>query len=389
MQISKHYHYKTVKDIVTGDIILHPIYRKDGFLLIGRYKILTTDLIPKIKLQIPGDFFILTAASKEDLDHFIRDREYATIDYFEKLLVIANQYKGVTTLPVSIDSFIEEDLRVEVYAENIVKLEEDNRPTHYFERLLNQIPSFKSFENNLESSSSQIRAKIIKNKLIQIISEDKQLYNLFIKMKVYKDIFFIHSINTTSMALMIGLCLELDDDQLIDLALAALFADVGFIRVPKQQFNEYLKNKEVNKQVLLEHLELFMEIASETDKLRNESIIYAIMDRHEHYNGSGYPKGKKGMEISLFGRIIFICQSYDELVGGYSQDSITPRKAIDKLWQEKGIKCDPDILKLFIYRTNYYKLGQTVMTEGGLQGKIIGFEDFVHAPHIPIVSTEE
>lgn len=384
----QHYTYKMVKDLLPGDMVLHPIYRKDGYLLLGRYKILTQELIDKIIQQIPLSFSILTTDSKINMDHFISNKEYKSVDYYEKMLTIAKQYQSFTALPVSIDSFTGEELTMEVHVENMDKTESDNE-INYFERLLKQVPSFHSFEKNLDSTSAQIRAVQIRKKLIQLISEDKILHSLFFRMKMYKEIFFIHSINSTSMALLIGLCLELSDEELLDLAIASLFADIGFIKVPKENFNEYLANKEVNKHIFLEHLEHFMEMTSESVKLRNASVIYAIMDRHEHYDGSGFPKGKKGTEISLFGRILFICQSYDELVGGYSQESISQRRAIEKLWKEKGVKYDPDILKLFLYRTNFYKIGQTVTSEGGLPKKIIGFEDFINAPHIPIISNEK
>lgn len=49
---------------------------------------------------------------------------------------------------------------------------------------------------------------------------------------------------------------------------------------------------------------------------KNKEILYGAMEHHEYYNGDGLPLGKKGKEISLFGRILSIVNEYDELVSG-------------------------------------------------------------------------
>ncbi|WP_027399263.1 HD-GYP domain-containing protein [Anaerovorax odorimutans] len=389
MDKKNHFVYKNIRDIKTGDIILHPIYRRDGLLLINRYKTLSMDLILKIKQHISTDFFLLTVDSKEELDCFVNKKQFANIDYLKLLLKVVAQYKDVSTVPITIESFIEQGIDIEVKDGEIIIKDSDNDKFNYFEKLIQQVPLFNSFEKKLESENSRKRAVNIRKQLIEIICENKELYTLFIKMKLYKDIFFIHSINSTSMALMIGLCLELSDDELIDLAIATLFADVGFINIPKEQFNKYLVDKKINNNILLEHIEHYMKIARDIPILRKENIINAILDRHENYDGTGFPKGKKGNDINLAGRIIYICQSYDEYVGGYGKNALIPSEAINKLWNNKESEYDPDILKLFIYRTTFYKIGESIITKWGLKGKIIAFEDFINKPNKPSIVLEK
>ncbi|WP_206457933.1 HD-GYP domain-containing protein [Anaerovorax sp. IOR16] len=381
-----HYHYKRVKEIIPGDILLHPIYRGDGLLLINRYKALNVDLISKIRQHVSPSFFVLVVESQSNLEEFLSSREYEDIEYYKKLLLIVNQYNEISTIPMKMDSFIGEDMQV--VAGQIIKKVIDDNDKNYFEKVLFQVPSFNAFEKNIESEMARSRAASIKNKLTLLIRQSKDLQSQFLRIKMYKDIFFIHSVNTASMSLMIGLCLELSEDELVDLAIAALFADIGYTKISKETFNEYLINKESNRDVLLEHNKLLLELAMKTEKLREEAILHGIIDRHENYDGSGFPCGKKGKEISLFGRIIHISQAYDELVGGYSGTILTPRNAIKKLWLDAGNQLDADILKLFIYRTIFYKVGQTSILEDGRQIKIIGFKDFINDPISPITHVE-
>jgi HD-GYP domain-containing protein (c-di-GMP phosphodiesterase class II) len=123
--------------------------------------------------------------------------------------------------------------------------------------------------------------------------------------------------------------------------------------------------------------------------LRKESIIYGIVDYYEWYNGEGYPKGKKGQSIGLFARIISMAHFYEEKVGGYFHSSGTkPREAIKLVWENKARKFDPNIVDIFIRRSNFFKIGESIIIPEYGRGIIVGFEDYINAPHMPIVKFE-
>jgi HD-GYP domain-containing protein (c-di-GMP phosphodiesterase class II) len=77
------------------------------------------------------------------------------------------------------------------------------------------------------------------------------------------------------------------------------------------------------------------------------------LEHHEHYDGSGYPHGKKGREISLEGRIVAIVDVFDALVSERPyKDAFGYYEAIDILRHGDGRVSpehfDPDILRVFI-----------------------------------------
>ncbi len=45
-----------------------------------------------------------------------------------------------------------------------------------------------------------------------------------------------------------------------------------------------------------------------------QHLLPAIVDHHEHYAGGGYPKGKRGGEISIRGRVLALADSFDAMV---------------------------------------------------------------------------
>ncbi|MBL7031670.1 MAG: HD domain-containing protein [Nitrospira sp.] len=77
------------------------------------------------------------------------------------------------------------------------------------------------------------------------------------------------------------------------------------------------------------------------------------LEHHEHYDGSGYPHGKKGKDISLEGRIVTVVDVFDALVSERPyKPAFSYEKTLDimKNGDERvhPQHFDPDILKVFI-----------------------------------------
>lgn len=76
-----------------------------------------------------------------------------------------------------------------------------------------------------------------------------------------------------------------------------------------------------------------------------------ILTHHERYNGTGYPKGLKGEEIPIYGRVVVLADFFDAVTfdrpyrKGYSFD-----KAIALIEEGCGSYFDPAIVKAFLKR---------------------------------------
>jgi putative two-component system response regulator len=70
---------------------------------------------------------------------------------------------------------------------------------------------------------------------------------------------------------------------------------------------------------------------------------------HEKWDGSGYPKGLKGKEIPLQGRLMAIADVYDALVSYRPYKKIfSHEKAISVILSGKGTHFDPDLIAIFM-----------------------------------------
>ncbi|MTI65759.1 MAG: hypothetical protein FH753_04075 [Firmicutes bacterium] len=377
------YRLKLIKSLLPGDVILHPVYRTDGLLLVKRYKLLTSELIEKIKKNTDLDLPVIISKSNDDFANFLVKRQYESSDFINKLKKVANNHKENIVDSITINSFVDD--RVIIKKDKINK---PNKKDNYFIRFLSQYPLWATLEDKLESFILKERAKNIKKELLKLMREEKLYYTLLDEIKEYKDILFIHSINTTCISLIIGLVLELNDNDLINLATATMIADIGFTKISKKDFNKYLNEGEENNNLFIKNLEILKEISKQYPKLREKSIIYGNLDRYEFFNGNGRPNGKKGNGISLFGRIISISRAYDEMVGGYSNDGFNFIEAIHNLWENKNKRFDPNIINIFMYRTSYFQLGKNILIPRKGSGEIIGFSNYLEYPYLPIVKLD-
>ena len=85
------------------------------------------------------------------------------------------------------------------------------------------------------------------------------------------------------------------------------------------------------------------QIASRTDNV--EFLLNAKLfagNHHERWDGRGYPRGLKGAEIPLQGRIMAIADVYDALVSERPyKKAFTPDKAVEIIMENAGTQFDP------------------------------------------------
>ncbi|WP_026477842.1 HD-GYP domain-containing protein [Alkaliphilus transvaalensis] len=379
---------KQVKDLMNGDVILHPIFRLDGLMLVKQYKILSFDLAHKIKKQVPHDLYALVLSSDYTFENYIENKLYNDPWLIKEQEQLSEIYSKSLNLDLNKDSFVDNRANIESEIE-------ENTDSKYarnddFVSYLFKLPFFNSFEKKLESTHLKERAVKLRESLVNIILEDIDLYNELNRLKNYRDIILVHSINTTATALMIGLTLELTDENLLDLALTTLLIDISVTKIPTEEFDMRLKRKLSNQDFYKLLLAELKKLADRLPVIRKETILCGILDHYEYYDGSGYPNGKKASDINLYGRIISIAHAYDEIVGGYFyNDGAKPTQALQHIWEKGGSVFDPNVLRIFIDRTLFLKTGQQITLNNFQQGMIIGFRDFVNYPLSPMIQLKD
>jgi len=77
---------------------------------------------------------------------------------------------------------------------------------------------------------------------------------------------------------------------------------------------------------------------------------------HEWWDGTGYPRGLKGEEIPLQGRIMAVADVYDALISDRSYKSaFTHEKAVEIIRESRGSHFDPKIVDVFLEVSGLFK----------------------------------
>jgi HD-GYP domain-containing protein (c-di-GMP phosphodiesterase class II) len=74
----------------------------------------------------------------------------------------------------------------------------------------------------------------------------------------------------------------------------------------------------------------------------------AILEHHEHFDGSGYPYGLRGGDISIPARILSIAECYDSAI--YARPhraALPPEEALQMVRGGAGTLFDPEVSQLF------------------------------------------
>jgi HD-GYP domain-containing protein (c-di-GMP phosphodiesterase class II) len=74
----------------------------------------------------------------------------------------------------------------------------------------------------------------------------------------------------------------------------------------------------------------------------------AILEHHEHFDGSGYPHGLRGDDISMAARILSVAEFYDSAVSTRPyRGALTPEEALQMVRGGSNTLFDPEVAQLF------------------------------------------
>ena len=157
----------------------------------------------------------------------------------------------------------------------------------------------------------------------------------------------VHSTRLAEWALRVARKMEIPEERLYQVEVAALLHDVGKIGVPDAILKKPGTLTPEERALINRHPEYSWSILRLFPGLE-EASLYAL-HHHESVDGTGYPAGLKGNDIPLVSRIICVIDAFDAMVSNrcYRQ-GLSHTAAIARLHRSSGTQFDPTILQAFI-----------------------------------------
>ncbi|MGM9571509.1 MAG: HD-GYP domain-containing protein, partial [bacterium] len=224
------------------------------------------------------------------------------------------------------------------------------------------------------------------NNIIDNLVEQDVLMHDVEMIRNHDEYTFVHSVNVSAMAVIIGLAFDYDVDELKKLGLAALLHDIGKIKVDSALINKPGKLTAEEKLIMNRHSQYTYELLRERPEI-DEIVALSAYQHHEKFDGTGYPQGLKGEEIVPFARIIAVADVYDALVTDRSyRKSMMSYVAAEIIQASCYTHFDPVVVKAFMQNIIIYPVGSMVELSTGEKGIVCRINPSMPARPVVIVA---
>ncbi|WP_448375175.1 HD domain-containing phosphohydrolase [Fervidobacterium sp.] len=153
----------------------------------------------------------------------------------------------------------------------------------------------------------------------------------------------------------LALLLGYEDEYLEFFEIGSMLHDVGKIGIPDAILNKPGRLSDEEFEIMKRHTVIGYNILSSVEHPLFELASNIALYHHENWDGTGYPKGLKGEDIPLEGRIVSLVDVYDALLSDrVYRPAWSEAEALKFIKENCGKKFDPKVCNVFF--DNYEEL---------------------------------
>jgi HD-GYP domain-containing protein (c-di-GMP phosphodiesterase class II) len=174
-----------------------------------------------------------------------------------------------------------------------------------------------------------------------------------------------HGVRVSLYMIAVGRSLGLPREMIEALGLIGILADVGKTRVPRALLDKPGMLTPVEYRIAKDHVRLGLK-ALEADMPLAPEVRKGIAEHHERLDGSGYPRGLKGAEISIWGRIAGIADCFSALITDrpYAK-AMAAQEALMSLYQWADTSFHGPLVEQFVQSVGVFPVGSLVELSNG------------------------
>ncbi|AUW03925.1 HD-GYP domain-containing protein [Vibrio campbellii] len=261
--------------------------------------------------------------------------------------------------------------KLSAYRRRVIQCEKE------FERSLARMRSVMTKIRNRPADAVGEAKQLIDDIVEKLMCDDNVTLHLMNGKNEFEDIYF-HSLNVAVIAMMIGRAKGYSAEQLKALSFAALFHDMGKIKIPTAILRKQVPLSEPESNYLKLHTKYGLDMANQIEGFP-ESAKTVIVQHHELRDGSGYPEGLKGDEIDELAQVIIVANAFDNLCHPpVPAEQKIPYTALSHLYKNCKHLYKEENLNILIKFMGVFPPGTVVQLSNNMVGLVIS----VNASHL-------
>ena len=250
-------------------------------------------------------------------------------------------------------------------------------------------------EETLEEGISAVEAADI-GRIIDIskvmvddISSLKRISIDMLDLRAVDDYTYHHSVNVAVYSVAMAVKMELPEEMIQEIAVAALCHDFGKMKIDPRIINKKGRLTDEEFTEIKRHPQYSYDMLYE-NTLISSRVRQAVLCHHENENGSGYPSGKAEDDIPLEAKILHAADVYDALTSKRSyQDAYSPANALEYISGGAGILFNQEVVDIMHKVIPAYPPGLDVALSNGETAVVVSHTTETLRPVIKLYSNKK
>lgn len=191
------------------------------------------------------------------------------------------------------------------------------------------------------------------------------------RLKTADDYTYMHSVAVCALMVALARQLGVDEKTTREAGMAGLLHDLGKAVMPMDVLNKPGKLTDEEFRIIKSHPVEGHRMLVEGGAV-GKIPLDVVLHHHEKVDGSGYPKGLKDAEISLFAKMGAVCDVYDAITSNRPYKAgWDPAESIRKMTEWSSGHFDPRVFQAFVKSVGIYPIGSLVRLESGRLGIVV------------------